>query len=170
MNDSIKPYKVRNMIINKLEVDNEIYEAEHPTGFLDVRVFDRISNEPINNAEVNIVEVIRSGIYGERGDGRLIIALRTNEYGRVPIIGLPAISPPTDNNTTESPNQPNYHMYVIAPNYYGAFTVNLQHQIYPNIKTVYNVNLNHVDSGVPRYEFIITPETREIHQMPHQVQ
>lgn len=154
MIDARKPYKVKNILISKLELNEveEVDENNKITGFLDIGVFSEHNAIPINNAKVSIYLYSVRGIYDEAAEENLIVSYTTDENGKVPLIELPVIHEFDD----EEGNRDEYHMKVDAIGYYTLIVMNME--IFPNTTTTFNVNLNPIVTGEPYTEFIIIPE------------
>ncbi len=171
MKKIIKPYCARNMLFKKVTIDNETENntnknINNTVGFLDISIYDDTSNEPIQNAKVVIVEVTLQGLYDEKGKGREIYSYTTDENGKIPIISLPI----DERLNIYEDTHVHYHMAITAPNYDNAYVVNLQSQIYPDITTLFKINLNVSDYDKPEFDFIITPPIERIHTIPPHVQ
>lgn len=144
-----------------------LLENENDNAFLNVQVFDSDSEEPISDAEIAIYKITISGMYGETGEGIEIINQRTNQDGLVSNIKLPFCDR-LDINHIEGYPVVHYHMVISYPGYYDAYVVNLERQIFPNITTMFKVDLkNKGNSVIPRFYFSKTPEIWQIHEMPH---
>lgn len=160
MYENIKPYRARNNIVKKSStIYNtdvfDIIEVEE-YGYLEISVYDDAVNEPIKNAVVKVYLLTISGLYQERGEGKLITSVRTEDNGYAPLLRLPVL------NRTQKPIKENvnsiYMLTINAEGYYGAYAFDIQ--IYPNVTTSYSINLHHVDIDAPpdaEYEFIIEP-------------
>lgn len=160
MYDNIKPYRALNNIVKK---SSTIYNTDvfdiigiEEYGYLEISVYDDAVNEPIKNAEVKVYLLTISGLYQERGDGKLITSVRTGDNGYAPLLRLPAL------NRTQEPIKENvnsiYMLTINSEGYYRAFAFDIQ--IYPNVTTSYSINLRHVNIDAPpdaEYEFIIEP-------------
>ncbi|WP_326908104.1 hypothetical protein [Sedimentibacter sp. MB31-C6] len=151
MIDARKPYKVKNILISKLEL-NEVDDNNKITGFLDIGVFSDNNSIPINNAKVSIYLYSVRGIYNEAAEENLIVSYTTDENGKVPPIELPVIH----EFGNEEENRDEYHMRVEAIGYYPIVVINME--IFPNITTTFNVKLTPIVTGEPYTEYIIIPE------------
>ena len=131
-----------NRKINKLEFSGN-------TGFLEARVFSEEGN-PIEDARVSISLYELRGIYKESAIENEIVSHYTDEYGNIPIIGLPVIHELGEANNDE------YHMRVDAPGYYSVIVMNIE--IFPDTTTSFNIVLTPVTEGESYVRFIIIPE------------
>lgn len=155
------PYRARNMIARKADTPeysdiSDIVGSEE-FGYLEVSVYHSDLDEPIKNAEVRVYLLTISGLYQERGEGKLITTVTTGANGYAPIITLPEL-----NRLQQSENNNNiYRMYMVAvyaEGYFSAYAFDIQ--IYPNITTSYRINLRLISEGespYTHYEFIIEP-------------
>jgi len=155
------PYRVRNMILRKADTPeySDIFDivGSDEFGYLKIGVFHNDLNEPIENAEVRVYLLTISGVYQERGEGKLITTVTTGSDGYAPILKLPEL-----NRLQQSENEGNiYRSYMIAVNadsYFSAYAFDIQ--IYPDITTTYRINLRLISEGespLTHYEFIIEP-------------
>lgn len=157
---NIKPYRARNMFVRKLETPDNLGNENIEYGFLEISVYHNVINEPIENAEVRVSLLTISGLYQERGEGRLITTVKTDVNGYAPRLRLPAL-----NRLQQTENENVNRLYVLAveaEEYYNAYDFNIQ--IYPNITTSYKIYLRHiVEDKDPRshYEFFIEPNVTE---------
>ena len=94
--------------------------------------------------------------------GNLVVKHITDENGKVPLIELPVL----ERNLNESftLNFLTNTAYFLTVRHFKYHSVNLMNiQIYPNITTIFNVFLTQLTPLQPRrYEFIITPEKKNI--------
>lgn len=156
----IKPYCVRNRIINKSEISyiqqNTNNNVNDEYGNLKVSIYSNNINNPIENAEVLISLLTVSGLYQEKGEGTLITTFKTDADGYAPLIRLPALNKmlePSEENITKL-----YVMSVFAVGHFNAYVFDLQ--IYPDVTTSYKIILQNVEAHEdPRshYEFIFEP-------------
>lgn len=105
---------------------------------------------------MNISLLTISGLYKEKGEGRLIASEKTDKNGNTPIIKLPAINKLTRDEDDKIMKL--YLLEVTTKNYYTAHAIDLQ--IYPGITTTYNISLRHVgkdENPKSQFEFIIEP-------------
>ncbi len=157
MTNANKPYLAKNMIIKKFEIDNnENNTGNDETGFLGVSVFHNVVNEPIENAEVNIYKMNVRGLYNEEGEAKLIAMYMTDKNGKIPLIELSVVSASEVNKSGINLTNSHYFMIVNAFGFYSAYVFDIQ--IYPNITTMYRVNLSHITSRVPQFKFIFNPK------------
>lgn len=146
MMDVSKPYRARNMLVNKLEVENE-------NGVLDIGVFSEENLEPISDATVTIYLYKKRGIYREAATESSLGTYYTDANGKIPIIQLPVIHELEKENTDE------YHVKVEKEGFYPVIIMNIE--IFPNLTTNYSVGLNPVVTEETHTEFIIIPEKHQ---------
>lgn len=142
---------------------NKFYKQDiNPTGFLSITVLNRLNNRPVPFAEVSAYHMNIRGVYGESGEGNLVVKHITDKNGKVPLIELPVL----ERNLNESftLNFLTNTAYFLTVRHFKYHSVNLMNiQIYPNITTIFNVFLTQLTPLQPRrYEFIITPEKKNI--------
>ncbi|MGD9568338.1 MAG: hypothetical protein AB7V48_08425 [Sedimentibacter sp.] len=153
----LKPYRVRNMFVRKSETcgnSNNLIKENIKYGFLEVSVYNRDENKPLENAEVRISLLTISGLYQEKGEGRIITSVKTGVNGYAPLLTLPTL-----NRLQRIEDNVNslYIMVIEAEGYYNAYAFDIQ--IYPNITTSYRINLIEDDPNAnARYEFYIEPQ------------
>lgn len=158
------PYRARNMIVKKLDTpeNTDIYDiiGSKESGYLQIHVFDNAINKPIENAEINVYLLTISGLYQEKGEGKLIATVTTDVNGFAPILTLPEL-----NRIQQSDNDNIYRTYmfaVYAKDFFSAFVFDVQ--IYADITTSYRINLRHISEGespVNLYDFIIEPSIQK---------
>lgn len=159
MSEYIKSYRARNTFVKKLEKPENAVNDNIEYGSLEVSVHNFINNEPVEYAEVGISLLTVSGLYNEKGEGRLIATANTDSSGNTPLINLPAI-----NKISRSEGNNVGKIYILTvrkEGYFSAYVFDVQ--IYANITTSYLVNLKPVRSGEnPRsqYEFILEPNIK----------
>lgn len=151
MIDATKPYRAKNNIIKKLETNNEAVV----TGFLEVIVLEDESGIPIGGAEVSVYRFSIRGINVTAGEEVLIVTHTTDENGKIPIIELPVLHGPDISNESDFEHL-QYHMTVNAFGYYPITVINIE--IFPDITTLFRVNMSPITTRQPRSEFIIIPE------------
>lgn len=145
MMDVSKPYRAKNLLVNKLEVENE-------NGVLDISVFSKENLEPISDATVTIYLYIKRGIYREAATENSLGTYYTDTNGKIPIIQLPVIH----ELNNEAENTDEYHVRVEKEGFYPVIIMNIE--IFTNLITNYNVGLNPVVTEETHTEFIIIPE------------
>ncbi len=155
------PYRVKNMIARKADTPkysdiSDMVKSEK-CGSLKVNVYHKELDEPIENAQVRVYLLTISGMYQEKGEGRIITTVVTGADGCAPVLTLPEL-----NRLQQSENKDNtynlYMMAVFAKGYYSAYAFDIQ--IFPDIATSYKINLSSVNEGASpydHYEFIIEP-------------
>lgn len=160
---STNPYRARNMIVKKVDTprtpeDTDIFDivGSEKSGYLQISVYHNAINEPIENAEVRVYLLTISGLYQERGEGKLITSVTTDANGHAPLLTLPEL-----NRLQQSDNSNIYRSYMLAVNAEGFFSAYaFDIQIYPDITTSYRINLRLISEGespFTHYEFIIEP-------------
>nr|WP_312578137.1 hypothetical protein [Sedimentibacter sp.] len=142
---------------NSLRCNQRIDEEE--TGYLDISVYNNISNSPIIGATVIISSVSYSGQFYEFGEGRILYEYKTDENGSMPITKLPIHNELVRNH--------NHNFYIISVYADGFYDAHLFHvQIFQDGTTTFKIYLSPT-SGSPddkrRFDFIIQPTTEEIH-------
>lgn len=157
---STNPYRVRNMIVKKVDTPEhaDIYDivGSEESGFLEIGVYHDAINKPIENAEILVYLLTISGVYQEKGEGKLITTVTTDANGYAPILKLPELNRPQ-----QSGNSNIYRTYmaaVYAEGFFSAYVFDIQ--IYPDITTSYRINLRLVSEGetpFTHYEFVIEP-------------
>lgn len=145
MIDASRPYRAKNMLVKKLEVENG-------TGFLSISVVSKEDHEPISDAEVTIYLYETRGLYREAATENILATYKTDEEGKIPTIQLPVIH----ELNNEEENTDEYHIRVEKVGYYPVIVMNIE--IFPDLTTDYNVVLNPVVTGETHTEFIIIPE------------
>lgn len=153
MNDSTKPYRVKNSI-KKFNISTDLKNDNDNTGYINVTVFDAVTKEPVENATIEIVKIRIFGIYHERGFGDIIITKTTDSKGEVENIELPS-NYEQDEILDSDYEHIHYHMRISAEGYHYVFVANIL--IYPEITNIYRINLSPSSIEHPQYEFIITP-------------
>lgn len=148
MMDASKTYKVKNMLINKLEVENV-------NGFLDISVFSEENLEPVSEATVTVFLYKKIGIYREAATENSIGTYYTDAKGKIPTIQLPVIH----ELNNEAENNDEYHVKVEKEGFYTVIIMNIE--IFPNLTTTYNVALTPVTTEEMHTEFIIIPEKHQ---------
>lgn len=145
MIDASRPYRVKNMLVKKLKVENE-------TGFLSISVVSKEDHEPISDAKVTISLYETRGIYREAATANIIATYKTDEGGKIPTVQLPVIHE-LDN---EEENTDEYRFRVDKVGYYSVIVMNFE--IFPDVTSDFNVVLNPVVTGETHIEYIIIPE------------
>lgn len=119
-------------------------------GYLSVKVFNRLTHEPITFANVNVYFLTFRGLYGEEGMANLVAGDTTNENGEISLVELPVIDKRNSSIGTQ------YYMSVSHFRYHPVNLMNIQ--IYPNITVEYDVQLTPLTSPHPDYHFLISPD------------
>lgn len=124
------------------------------TGVLEVTVTDD-NNRPLPNALVKITKLSYIGMYNESAEGVIIAELYTDTNGKIHI-DLPVLH--------ELMNGKDYYAAgIVKEGYYESFIYYIQ--IYPNIKTLFHVNLAQRIKGQPeRVRLFFQPKKETFHK------
>lgn len=153
MKDSTKPYRAKNNI-KKFNINNENMSKNHETGFIKITVKNAVTDEPIENAKVEVMELRVSGLYHESGTGDIILTKTSDSNGEVPIIELQANFESADIEQSEHEHI-YYQIIITAEGYCIVYITNII--IYPNVTNEYLIKMSPRSLDRPLYEFIITP-------------
>jgi len=154
MNDSTKPYRIKNNI-KKFNITNENMSDNIETGFIKITVYNAVTNEPLENAKIEVLEMRVSGLYHESGTGDIISTQTSDSEGQVPIIELQANSEPVEDMQSSEYEHIFYQIIITAEGYCIVYVTNII--IYPNITNEYIIKMSPRSLERPLYEFIITP-------------
>ena len=147
-------YRVKNKI-KKISInENEQNKDNIETGFIKVSIYDAITNEAVENAKVEVLELKISGLYHETGFGNIIVTKTSDSNGHVPLIELPS-NYELEEELTPGYEHIHYHMRISHENYHLVYVTSIL--VFPGITNIYRINLYPTTLGRPQYEFIITP-------------
>lgn len=154
-NENIKPYRARNMMIKKLEVQPEPTtpgqtnqtqpSTQTPTqpasdvGYINVGVLTASGALPVKDAVVTLYHTYDIGVE------HALYHLVTDESGRVPTMEVPV-----EYRGVGQQTEYNYSTYNLRVQAIGYYTQNiLDIQVYPNIATNFRINLIPAAQGAP---------------------
>jgi len=153
-----KCYFPPNYIYNNLIRCNQGIDKKE-TGYLDINLYNNITNMPIKGATVFISSVSYSGQFFEFGKGRILYEYKTDENGKIPITELPI-----HNELTSTHNHNFYIISVYTDEFYDAHLFHVQ--IFQDETTTFRIYLSPTSedsNDQRRFDLIIQPTTEEIH-------
>ena len=146
-NESIKPYRARNIMIRKLEVQPEpttpgqINQTQPASdvGYINVGVFTASGALPVKDAGVTLYHTYNGG------EEHALYHFVTDESGRVPTMEVPVEYRGVGQQTEYAYST--YNLRVQAIGYYLYNILDLQ--VFPNIATNFRINLIPAAQGSP---------------------
>jgi hypothetical protein len=171
IDNKIKPYRARNMMVTKLEAQPAIPEhmnnhlpsnqqeetqpSSNEVGYINVGVYTASGALPVKDAVVTIYHTY------DGGEEHVLYHMVTDESGRVPTMEVPIEYRGIGQQTEYTYST--YNLRVQAIGYYTHNVLDLQ--VYPNISTNFRINLIPVAQGIPsngNEQTIIIPPRPEI--------
>lgn len=169
-NKNIKPYKARNMMVKKLEVqpapsvpediqqsqpsNNQGTESQPSTeevGYINVGVYTASGALPVKDAVVTLYHTYNGS------EEHVLFHQVTDESGRIPTMYVPVEYTGVGQQTEY--NYSTYNLRVQAIGYYTSNVMDLQ--VFPNIGTNFRLNLIPTAQGAPEnapeYTIVIPP-------------
>jgi 5-hydroxyisourate hydrolase-like protein (transthyretin family) len=140
-----RTFTAKNLLVKKSE------HSDENKGFVYVNVYTALGAIPIDDADVSVYT------WSEEDGRKLVNTVHTNSSGKAPPIELPVL---LDQGTTNSDQRTEYHLVVKADNYHTTIIINVQ--IYPDIRTLFNVNLTPVPVGGESTDKTITIPEKEM--------
>lgn len=140
-----RTFTAKNILAKKSEHSGE------NKGFVYVNVYTALGAIPIYDAEVSIYT------WSEEEGRRLISTVHTDSSGKAPPIELPVL---LGHGTTNADQRTEYHLVVKADNYHTTIIISVQ--IFPDIRTMFNVNLTPVPLDGESTDKTITIPEKEI--------
>jgi len=125
-----RTFTAKNLLVKKSE------QSDENKGFLFVNVYTALGAIPIDNAEISIYT------WSKEEGRRLVNTVFSDSSGKAPPIELPVL---LGQGTTTADQRTEYHLVVKADNYHTTIIINVQ--IYPDIRTMFNVNLTPIPIG-----------------------
>lgn len=147
------PNKSKFLNIDRQTINNSNFD-EVKTGYLEITVNDALTGMPINNVNIEVLQLTIFGEYSERAVSKLVESYSTDENGKIPIIELPLIEWPENR----------YFAYLDVFGYHNVTLINIP--IYEDINTIYNIEMNRITTPEPIREFIRTPTRTEYYSPP----
>lgn len=169
-NKNIKPYKARNMMLKKLEIQptpttpNDIQQSQpsdnqgtefqpssEEIGYINVGVYTASGALPVKDAVVTLYHTYNDS------EEHVLYHMVTDESGRVPTMEVPIEYSGVGQQTEYS-----YSTYNLRVQAIGYYTVNvLDIQVFPNIATNFRLNLIPTAQGspenIPGHTIVIPP-------------